>query len=121
MYSNLPLEPSSAKSSTVQSFDAYYSTPIEIDSTILSAMKSYFEVRGFDKSASESISIIIIRQAKQDGYNPMQILDTLKGLNDVEISGLVAELLNYNRVKTSSLGYAQPFQTNAEISRNILA
>ena len=50
----------------------------------------------------------------------MQILDTLKGLNDVEISGLVAELLNYNRVKTSSLGYAQTFQTNAEVSRNIL-
>ena len=65
-------------------------------------------------------SIIIIKQSKQDGYNPMQILYTLKGLNDVEISGLVAELFNYNRVKTSSLGYAQTFQTNAEVSRNIL-
>jgi hypothetical protein len=119
MFSNLPLAPS-AKSSTVQSFDTYYSSPVEIDSTVLSAMKGYFTNRGFDESSAESISIIIIKQSKQDGYNPMQILDTLKGLNDVEISGLVAELLNYNRVKTSSLGYAQTFQTNAEVARNIL-
>lgn len=117
-YSNLPT--SSEKNATVQAFDNYYSQPIELDATVLAAMKGYFTNRGFDDSAAESIAVIITKQAKQDNYNPMQILDTLKGLTDVDLSGLVSEILNYNRFKTSSLGYAQTFQTNPEVARNIM-
>jgi hypothetical protein len=51
----------------------------------------------------------------------MQILDTLKGLDSVEISALVAEILNYNRFKTSYLGYALAFTPRIEVSRNIVA
>ena len=54
-------------------------------------------------------------------YNRMQILDTLKGLNNVELSALVSEILNYNRFKSSSLGYARGFTPNPEIQRNIIA
>jgi hypothetical protein len=117
-FSNIPS--TKADNATVQAFDNYYSGPIELDATILAAIKGFFESRGFQEVASESIAVTIIRQANQDGYNPMEILDTLKGLSSVELSGLVAELLNYNRAKTSSLGYANPFVTNAEIKRNIL-
>jgi hypothetical protein len=59
-------------------------------------------------------------QAKKDGYNPLKILDTLKGLNDLELSALVSEILNYNRFKTSSLGTARPFFANDIVSRNII-
>ena len=118
-YSNLPLSISNA-SSTVKAFENYQQMPVEIDSTTLAAIKGYFTNNGFDATAAESIAIIIIKQSKQDGYNPMQILDTLKGVSSVELSGIVAELLNYNRFKSSSLGYAQPFQTNPEIERNII-
>lgn len=118
-YSNLPT--TSETNATVQAFDNYYSQPIELNATVLAAMKGYFTNRGFDEAAAESIAVIITKQAKQDGYNPMQILDTLKGLTDVDLSGLVSEILNYNRFKTSSLGYAKTFQTNPEISRNIIA
>ena len=83
-------------------------------------MKGYFTNRGFGEVSAESIAIIIIRQSKSDGYNPMQILDTLKGLDSVQLSGLVSEILNYNRFKTSNLGYAAEFNINPEILRNIL-
>lgn len=116
---NLPLD--STKNSTVESFNNYYSKPIEVDSNVLAAMQGYFVAKGFGEVAAESISTTIIYQAKQDGYNPMQILDTLKGLTDVDLSGLVAEILNYNRLASSSLGYSQPFKPNPEISRNIIA
>jgi hypothetical protein len=119
MYSNIPVGSSSDQ--TVQAFDNYNSAPIELNATVLAAMKGYFTNRGFGEVAAESIAVVIISQSKQDGYNPMQILDTLKGLSDVELSGLVSEILNYNRLKTSSLGYAQSFQTNAEVARNIIA
>jgi hypothetical protein len=93
--------------------------PVEINSSVLAAMKGYFTNRDFGEVAAESIAVTIIRQAKQDGYNPMQILDTLKGLDDVQLSGLVSEILNYNRFKSSSLGYADKPQPHPEIQRNI--
>ena len=117
-YSNVPVIKS--QDSTVQAFDSYMSMPVEINSSVLAAMKGYFTHRSFGEVAAESIAITIIRQAKSDGYNPMQILDTLKGLDDVQLSGLVSEILNYNRFKTSSLGYANTADINPEISRNII-
>lgn len=117
---NLPLN-NSNQSLTLKAFDSFYSAPIEIDATILAAMKGFFTNRGFQDVAAESIAITIITQAKIDNYNSMEILDSLKGLTNVELSGLVSEILNYNRLKTSSLGYAQTFSTNPEVARNILA
>lgn len=118
-YSNIPS--AASFDPTVQAFDSYYEAPVELNASVLAAMKGYFTNRGFGEVSAESISIIIMKQAKQDGYNAMQILDTLKGLGDVELSGLVAEILNYNRFKSSSLGFAAVFQPNPEIARNILA
>jgi hypothetical protein len=62
-----------------------------------------------------------MKQSKIDGYNPMKILDTLRGLDSVEISALVSEIINYNRFKTSFLGYALAFNPNQQVVRNIQA
>lgn len=117
-YSNIPT--SVTANSTVQAFDTYYSQPIEVDASVLAAITGYFTSKGFGQVASESIAVIIISQSKRDGYNPMRILDTLRGLNDVDLSALVSEILNYNRFKTSSLGYAQTIVPNSEVYRNIV-
>jgi hypothetical protein len=119
-YSNIPVN-NTSQDLTIQAFDSYFSMPVEINSSVLAAMKGYFTARGFAEVSAESIAITIIRQAKQDDYNPMQILDTLKGLDDVALSGLVSEILNYNRFKSSSLGYAEKFRTHPEVLRNIIA
>lgn len=122
-YSNLPSQTNkkSSSDSTVQAFDNYYTKPLEISTNVLSAMTGFFQTRGFDALAAESVAIVIIKQAKKDNYNPMQILDTLKGFGEVEISALVSEILNYNRFKTSFLGYAPNYITNDEVFRNIQA
>jgi hypothetical protein len=119
-YNNLPYSNVST-SAIVQAYDAYFTSPIELSASTLNAMKGFFTGKGFDAISAEAISVIIIKQAKQDNYNPMQILDTLKGLDSVEISALVAEILNYNRFKTSYLGYALAFTPRIEVSRNIVA
>lgn len=120
IYSNLP-QSNVEKDSTIQFFDAYYNKPLELNASVYAAMTGFFTSRDFDKTAAESIALIIMKQAKIDGYNPMQILDTLKGLDSVEISALVSEILNYNRFKTSFLGYSRGLTTNPEVKRNILA
>jgi len=122
-YNNLPTETKTKTSSdlTVQAFDTYYSKPLEISVNVLNAMSGFFQSKGFEEVAAENVAIVIIKQAKKDGYNPMEILDTLKGFDSVEISALVSEILNYNRFKTSFLGYNQSFIINDEILRNIQA
>jgi hypothetical protein len=119
-YTNLPPNTEN-KNITISKFDQYQSIPMGIDPAVYAAAIGFFTSRGFDDTAAEMISEVIITQAKQDGYNPMQILDTLRGIEDVNISGLVAEVLNYNRFKSSSLGYASKRQLNPEIERNIMA
>jgi len=118
MYSNIPI--SKTKNSTVESFNNYYSSPVEINSSVLAAMTGYFTSKGFGQVAAESIAVTIITQAKQDGYNPMQILDSLRGLDSVTLSSVVSEILNYNRFKTSSLGIAQTIIPNETVYRNII-
>jgi hypothetical protein len=106
---------------TIQAFDAYYTQPLELDANTYAAITGFFAGRGFSQVSSESIAVTIMKQAKKDNINPMKILDSLKGLDSVEISALVSEILNYNRLKTSLLGYATTFVPNTEIQRNIVA
>lgn len=120
-YNNIPTEKSpSSSDQTIKVFDTYYQTPIDLNNNELIAMTSFFEKRGFQPVAAESTALVILKQAKKDGYNSMQILNTLGGLSDVEISSLVSEILNYNRFKTSALGVVQQVTPQGEVLRNIL-
>lgn len=121
LYNNLPKTSTTDNNSTSKKFENYYKKPLELDSNTLAAIQGFFVNRGFDSAAAESIAVIIINQAKKDGYNPMEIMNTLTGLDEVNISNLVAEILNANRFKSSYLGYARKFDANQEIKRNILA
>jgi hypothetical protein len=48
------------------------------------------------------------------------LLDTLKGLNEVQLSTVVAEVLNYNRDSTSSIGFKRPESVDKLEKRNIV-
>jgi hypothetical protein len=122
-YNNLP-QPSQIQDSSVSTlkvFDAYTAAPLNIDASTFDAMTGFFTSRGFGDDSAKSMAYIIIKQAIIDGYNPFQLLETLKGLDSVELSSLITEILNYNRYKTSSLGTASPFTPTEEIARNIVA
>lgn len=111
----------SSSDKTVQVFDQYYQAPVELNNSALVAMTGFFEKRGFEKDSAESTAIVILQQATKDKINPLQIMDTLRGLSDVEISTLVGEILNYNRFKTSSLGMHQITKPVDFVNRNIIA
>ena len=122
IYNNIPQPSASASSSdaTTKLFNSFYQVPLQLDETTLTAIKSYFESRGYSSDAASSVAIILLSQATKDGLNPFGILDTLRGLESVQISALVAEILNYNRFKTSSLGITAIPTPADEIQRNIL-
>lgn len=121
-YNNIP-QPSQVQDSsqeTLKVFDAYTTAPLNVDSATFDAMTGFFASRGFGEDSARSMSYVIIKQALIDNYKPFQLIETLKGLDDVQISALITEILNYNRFKTSSLGTASPFSPTEEIARNIV-
>jgi hypothetical protein len=121
-YNNIPQQKvSDSAIGTVELFNQFGQATVALDASSLDACIGFFQSRGFGKDSSQSIAYIVMKQAKLDGYNPFQILDTLSGLDNIQISSLVTEILNYNRFKTSSLGMSQTFKPVSEIQRNIVA
>jgi hypothetical protein len=120
-YTNVPYSDKKLVDSTVQSFNSFYSNPIELHAGELNAITAFFTSKDFDSAASQAIAVIIMTQSKKDGYNPMQVLDTLKGYEGIEISAFVSTMLNFNRYKTSFLGYSFGYSPVNEVARNIKA
>lgn len=117
---NLPQTGYSSSDQPVRElFDAYYTEKLEFPSNDVDAVLAYFGKRGFGDRASASIASTLLQQAKLDSVPVFKLLDTLKGLDDSQLSGLVAEILNYTRGKTSSLGFQVSTQNNIVESRNI--
>lgn len=119
--SNLPqIETTDSGDKVKTFFNTYFVEPISFPAEQIDATVGFFEKRGFDKLASQSTAIVLLQQAKLDNVNVFTLLDTLKGLEDIQLSAVVTEVLNYNRQKISTLGYRQQGQTDFLENRNII-
>jgi len=100
-------------------YNSYGIVPEEFSANDVSATVSFFESKGFDKDAATSVTAVILNQAKSDGIPVFGLLDTLKGFDSVQLSALVAEILNNNRPPTSTLGYRDSSAVQNTQIRNI--
>jgi hypothetical protein len=119
--SNLPLEQNTDSAQAVKLFfNNYFNEAISFPAGEIDAVVGFFKKRGFDDLASNSTSIILLQQAKLDGVEIFKLLDTLKGFTEIQLSAVVAEVLNYNRQKNSTLGYRQQDTSDLLEKRNVL-
>ncbi len=120
--SNLPSNSLNTDSSDVvrSFFDNYFNAPISYPAEQVDAVVGFFKKRGFDDLSANSTSIVLLQQAKLDNVNVFQLLDTLKGLTEIQLSSVVAEVLNYNRQKVSVLGYKQQNSGEYLEKRNVI-
>lgn len=107
MQNNLPPSTENNDSSTASRtfFDSYYQKGISLSSGEVDAVIGFFSSRGFESSAAQTIGATLIRQAKSEKVNVGKLLDTLNGLNELQMSRVVTEILNYDRLRISTLGY----------------
>lgn len=106
MATNLPsrvIEDSAA--GTKLYFDRYGEAALEFSANDVTLTLAFFERAGFDADAASTVSMTLLRQAKLDNIPIAEILDTLKDFPTVQLSQLVGEILNNNRVPTSILGF----------------
>jgi hypothetical protein len=100
-------------------FDRYFQHQVTFPSNQIDAVLGYFLKRGFQEEAAKSTSIVLLNQARIDNIPVFQLLDTLKGLTDSQLSQVVTEVLNIYREKSSALGF-KIIQADETIeSRNI--
>ena len=81
--------------------------------TVVTFLSKYFS-RANENKKSEKIEI------KIDGIKVFQLIETLKGLSEVQLSRVITEILNFNRDKTSRLGYATQNSEQKFETRNIM-
>lgn len=105
---------------TQQFFDNYYNKQIPYKASEVDAVIGYFLKRGFEKVAAVNTASILLQQASIDQLTVFQLIDTLKGVNDVQLSNIVAQILNLNRSKTSTVGYRVPEATQLFDQRQII-
>ena len=117
--SSLPIPAQTNDKGVTEFFDKYFTEKLSFASNEVDAVIGFFEQRGFEKEAAISTGSILLQQAKLDGIKVFVLLDTLKGFDEVKLSAVVAEVLNYNRLSTSVLGFKNTTATNTLEKRNI--
>jgi len=120
---NLPTDTTNdSAASTKDFFNSYYTEGISLSSNDIDAAIGFFQSRGFDISAASSVSATLLSQSKIEKVNIFKILDTLKGLNSLQLNRIVSEILNYNRLNISTLGYrVDTSENNQYETRNVIA
>jgi hypothetical protein len=117
---NLPVAADNDSSTEVKSFfDKYFKHQVTYPTNQIDALVGYFMKRGFEEESARSTSIVMLNQARQDGVNVFQLIDTLQHITDAQLSSVVTEVLNAYREKTSTLGFKILTVEETVESRNI--
>jgi hypothetical protein len=105
---------------TKQFFDKFFSNEVSFPANEIDASVGFFVKRGFDQDSARSTAIVLLNQARIDGVSAFQLLDSLKKLTDIQLSQVIAQILNAYREKISLLGYRIAASDDTYESRNIL-
>lgn len=100
-------------------FNRYFTEPVSFPAAQIDAVVGFFLKRGFNELGAKSTAIVLLNQARIDNVNVFQLLDTLKGLQDVQLSNVVTQVMNSSREKISLLGYRVLTTEETTESRNI--
>ena len=119
MANNLP-QPQASKVDAKQFFDNFFVHEVTFPANEIDATVGFFIKRGFDTDSARSTAIILLNQSRVDNVNVFTLLDSLKGLTDIQLGQVVAQVLNSYREKTSILGYHISTIADTYESRNIL-
>lgn len=121
MATNLPKQSSTDSADEVKEFfNQYLTQRISYPSNQVDAVIGYFENKGFEKASAIAVGSALLQQAKVDDLNVFELIDTLQDFNDVQLSNIVANVLNYNREKISTLGYKIESKYEKVEKRNII-
>jgi len=101
-------------------FDNYGIAPVEFASHDVDTTIGFLKSRGFADQAANVTAVVLLKQAYVDSMPVQELLDTLKGLENLQLSSLVGQILNNNRAPSSTLGFKISTTKNEAQARNII-
>ena len=118
---NLPVNKETDSADPVKRyFNTYYQKQLAYPSNEVDAVIGFLESKGFDTPAAQSTGAILMQQAKLDNVKVFKLLGTLKSLDKLQLSFTVANILNFNRQKISTLGFRVENTNTPVEARNIM-
>jgi hypothetical protein len=121
MITNLPTSAQAASEAEIkQFFNKFYTTEVCFPAAEIDAVIGFFQRREFDTTSARTIAIVLLNQARSDDVNVFTLLETLKSIPTMQLSSVVAQILNSYREKTSLVGYRTSISDNSYETRNIL-
>jgi hypothetical protein len=117
---NLPITPPSQPINVKQFFDNFFVNKHSFPAAEIDATVAFFTKRGFDQTSANSTAIVLLNQARVEHVSVFSLLDKLKSLTDIQLSQVVAQVLNAYRENTSLLGYRVAVATDTFEARNVL-
>lgn len=114
-----PVEKIDSAAGTKLFFDSYGQQPLEFSANEVNATIGFFLDKGFEDDAAKVTAATLLRQAKIDGVKIFEILDEFKELDGLELSSVIAQILNRYRLNTSTLGYRSVTVAKPNQTRNI--
>lgn len=121
MITNLPTpEQASSNVEIKQFFDKFYINEISFPAAEIDAVTGFFQRRDFSIDSARAITIVLLNQARTENVNVFTLLETLKAIPSMQLSSVVAQILNSYREKTSAIGYRVSISDNSYDKRNIL-
>jgi hypothetical protein len=117
---NLPTSQTDSSTDVKQFFDKFFVHQVSFPSNQIDAVVGFFLKRSFDLESARSTAIVLMNQSRIDNVNVFELIDTLKTLTDIQLSQVVAQVLNAYREKVSLLGYRIAPLVDTYESRNIL-
>jgi hypothetical protein len=108
------------KNNTSEFFNNFFDQEIIIGPAQDQTISAYFERRTGNKKSAEILAGALILSSSTRGIDPLEVLEKIKSLDDIDVDAYVAFIYNLARVNTSLVGVVNRPPVSKYIVRTIL-
>jgi len=106
---------------TVVVFDSFYNINLVVNASEYDVVYSYFKGVSENPLIAANFTAVLFRIAQEGGYNVIEMLETLKGVdNHLQLSATMCYYLNTFKSKASLYGISQIPNPNQAAQRNVV-
>jgi hypothetical protein len=105
---------------TVQIFDDFYKFQISVDANLYDVVLSYFKSVFDDETAAKNFALNLFRISENTGTPVMEILESVRGQSQIELSSTFAYFLNNLRSNSTLLGVSAVATPAFYAARNVV-
>lgn len=105
---------------TTEFFNNFFDQELLVSPAEDQFINAYFERRTGNKKSAEMLAGALILSAASRGLDPLEVIQKIKSLDDLDIDAYIAFVYNLARAKTSLLGVINRPSVSPYITRTIL-